>query len=286
MKTEKDTSLARESSVTLVTGSSSGIGLALAREFARNGHPVIIAAPVAAEVDQVAQSIASEFGVAARGIAVDLRDHASVARLVEQAGDIEILVNNAGFGQRGRFWEVDLDRQLDILRVNCEAVLRLTRMFLPRFVARGHGRILNTASVAGFEPAPLMATYHASKAFVLSLGESIATELEGTGVTLTSLCPGPVDTDFMTKADMVEAKVFQEGAVMAPAEVAEAGYQALMAGERQIVPGAVNKAMVFSRRVMPISAQAKMSQKQYEDAAKHKRDRGDVENKAAAKSKS
>ncbi|HYD82790.1 MAG TPA: SDR family NAD(P)-dependent oxidoreductase, partial [Opitutus sp.] len=148
------------------------------------------------------------------------------------------------------------------------------------------GRILNTASIAGFQPGPLLAVYHASKAFILSWSEALATELKdgNTGVTLTTLCPGPTDTDFFPKADMVDTKVFQKGSVMGPQEVAEAAYIALMKGERIIVPGGMNKAMVVGGRMMPISAQAKMNEKMYEDADldERKREPGDVEAKEAA----
>src|SRR6187402_495339 len=161
----------------------------------------------------------------------------------------KFLVNNAGLGQRGNFWETPLERDIQIIRVNVEAPIRLTKRFLPSMVARRHGRILNTASVAGFEPGPLLAVYHASKAFLLSWSEALTTELKDadTGVSVTTLCPGSVDTDCFPKADMVDTKVFQEGSVMGPQEVAEAGYAALMKDERLIVPGMANKVLVFGR---------------------------------------
>jgi short-subunit dehydrogenase len=161
----------------------------------------------------------------------------------------------------------------------------MTKEFLPKMVARGHGRILNTASVAGFEPGPLFATYHATKAFVLSFSESLATELEGTGVTVTALCPGPVDTDFFPKAEMVESRAFQEANLMAPQEVAQIAYDALMEGERKVVPGGINKAMTFARRLTPVSGQAKMNQKLYEDVdpEDHKREPGDIAREAEEK---
>jgi len=145
-------------------------------------------------------------------------------------------------------------------------------------VKRGHGRILNTASVAGFEPGPLMAVYHATKAFVLSFTEAIATELEDTAVTVTALCPGPVDTDFFPKADMIDTQAFQRGPVEAPIEVAQAAYKALMSGDRLVVPGGMNKVMIFARRLLPEAAQAKMNEKMYQgtDPAHRKRERGDV----------
>jgi short-subunit dehydrogenase len=271
----------------LVTGASSGIGRELARQFAKHGHPLVIVAPVQSELDAVAAALRQEYGVTVQAIAKDL-EHEDAAQeifdeLAEDDIQIDILVNDAGHGQRGNFWEVSLERHISVIRLNVEAVIRLSRLFLPSLVKRGRGRILNLASIAGFEPGPLMAVYHASKAFVLSWSEALATELKDTGVTVTALCPGPVDTDFFPKAEMVETNAFQNAKVMSPQEVAEAGYDALMRGERVYVPGGMNKAMVFSRRFMSESAQAKMNEHMYDDAKEHKRDRGDIEAEAEAK---
>ena len=273
----------------LITGSSSGIGLALAREFAQHGHPLVLTAPVASELRDIAADIGRSYGVNVRTIAKDLETPTAADEIfAELAADrvpIEILVNNAGLGQRGKFWETPLDRDIAILRVNIEAVVRLTKAFLPIMIKRGHGRILNTASIAGFEPGPLLAVYHASKAFVLSFSEALAEELEDTPISVTALCPGPVDTDFFPKAGMIDTQVFQRGNVEAPQEVARAAYTALMSGERVIVPGGMNKVMAFSCRLMPESAQAKMNEKMYQetDPAERKRERGDIEAKAAEK---
>lgn len=272
----------------LVTGASSGIGLALAREFAGHGHAVVIVAPVAEELQQVAERLSDESGVEVTALARDLQEeNAADDILAELSGrniTIDILANNAGLGQRGKFWEIPLERDLEMIRVNLEAPVRLTKRFLPPMIRRGRGRILNTASIAGFEPGPMLAIYHATKAFVLSWSESLATELQDTGVALTALCPGPVDTDFFPKAGMVDTNAFQKAKVMAPQEVAAAAYEALMKGERIVVPGGANKAMVFGRRVMSESAQAKMNKKMYEgtDPSQRKRERGDVEAKAEA----
>lgn len=275
----------------LITGASSGIGKELAREFAKHGHPLVIVAPIESELQVVASELANDYNVSVRVLAKDLTDEDAAEEIFQElerdGTQIEILVNNAGLGQRGEFWEVPFERIIEMVRLNVEAVVRLTRFFLPVMVQRGHGRILNTASIAGFEPGPTMAVYHATKAFVLSLSESLATELKenNTGVTLTALCPGPVDTDFFPKAEMVETKAFQKGNVMAPQEVAEAAYKALIEGERIIIPGGINKAMVFSRRFLPESGQAKMNEKMYEEVEPKdiKRFPGDIEAKAAEK---
>jgi short-subunit dehydrogenase len=265
---------------TLITGASSGIGLHLATEFASHGHPLVLVAPVESELSQVAEDL-KRFGVETTVIAKDLREPNAAAEIREalEGRAIEILVNNAGVGQKGKAWEIALEEDLSMLRLNMEAVLRLNKIFLPLMIARARGRVLHTASTAGFEPGPGYAVYAATKAFLLSYSEALATELEDTGITVTALCPGPTDTDFFLKADMLQTRAFQEAQLMSPQEVAKAGYKALMAGDRVIVPGALNKAFVFARRFLPESAQAKLQEALITDVPrkKQKRARGDRE---------
>ncbi|MDF4003259.1 SDR family oxidoreductase [Luteibacter sp. PPL552] len=263
----------------LATGASSGIGLHLAHRFAAEGHPLFLVAPEETELDEVAWTIQQRHAVEVTPIAADLEDRDSFEAISHALSGrtVDILVNNAGHGFRGNYADVPLATHLSMLRLNVEAVLRMTSLILPAMVARGSGRLLNTASIAGFEPGPTMSVYHASKAFVLSWSEAIATELEGSGVTVTALCPGPTDTDFFPKGDIGESVAFQKGHLMDPEEVADEGYRALMKGERIVVPGAVNKALVFSRRFMSEHAQSKLNQKMYEDVDTHRRDRGDKE---------
>lgn len=268
---------------TLITGASSGIGYHLAQEFAAHGHSLVLVAPDEEELQSIADEISNEHGVPIDVIAVDLRDPGSIERIEDTADQsIEILVNNAGHGKRGNAWEISLEDDISMVKLNIVAVLRLTNLFLPTMVARGAGRILNTASVAGFEPGPGYAVYSATKAFVLHYSESLATELKDTGVTVTALCPGPTDTDFFLKADMLETRSFQQANLMAPQDVAKAGYAAAMRGDRVIVPGAANKAMVFMRRLIPESLQAKLNEVLTSDAPPEKqtRERGDKEARA------
>jgi short-subunit dehydrogenase len=273
----------------LITGASSGIGLHLAHEFAKHGHPLVLVAPVEAELQQIAEELRREHNVDAHFIAKDLEQADAAQEIFDELQgkgvSVDILVNNAGHGQTGKFWEIPIERDLSILRLNIEAVLRLTKLFLPPMIQRGRGRILNTASVAGFEAGPLLAVYHASKAFVLSLTEALRVELEETGITVTALCPGPTDTDFFPKADMLETRAFQKAGVMAPQPVAEAGYKALIEGDPIVVPGGMNKMLVFARRFLSESAQAKMNKKFYERVPPEdqKRERGEFETAAAKK---
>ena len=152
-----------------------------------------------------------------------------------------------------------------MLRLNVEAVLRLTKLFLRPMLRRNRGRILNTASVAGFEPGPLLATYFATKAFVLSWSEALAAELNKTAISVTALCPGVTDTDFFEKADAENIQGRQSSNVMSPQEVAKVGYKAMIDGERFVVPGGINKAMVAARRIMSVGLQAKLNEKINED---------------------
>jgi short-subunit dehydrogenase len=274
----------------LITGASRGIGMHLAHQFAKHGHPVVLVARDEAELREVAQHMRNAHGVEARVIAKDLENPGAAQEIFDElqstGTSIDILVNNAGHGQLGDFADVPIERHLSLLRLNVEAVLRLTSLFLPPMISRGAGRILNTASVAGFQPGPHFAVYHGTKAFVLSWSESIATELEPRGIAVTALCPGVTDTDFFEEADMEATVAFHKAPKMAPQEVAEIGYKALMKGERVVVTGMANKAMVFSRHLMPEAAQAKFNSKQYEEAAPEdrKRARGDQERAAAQKS--
>ena len=156
-----------------------------------------------------------------------------------------------------------------MLRLNVEALVRLTKLFLPAVLARNRGKFLNLGSVAGFQPGPKLAIYHATKAFVVSFSEALAEELDGTDVTVTCLCPGPTATHFFARAQMEETWIVRHGsATMAdPKDVAAKGYQALKNGERIYIPGVSNKGLTFTRRVTPKSLQAKLHEKLYEASA-------------------
>lgn len=273
----------------LITGASSGIGLHLAHEFAAHGHPLVLVAPVESELEVVAFQLRKDHNVDVGVIASDLEQPDAAQNLFTELNEagikIDILVNNAGKGFRGKSWEIPLEHDLAMVRLNIEAPLKLTKCFLPAMIQRRAGRILNTASIAGFEPGPLLNVYHSTKAFLLSWSEALAIELENSGVTVTALCPGPTDTDFFPKADMMAVRGFHQGQLMSPQDVAKAGYEALMKGELFVVPGSMNKAMVAARRVLPVATQAKLNQKFYEELPleEQTRQRGDKEVAAAAR---
>ena len=183
----------------LITGASSGIGLELARIFASHRHDVVLVARTESKLRELARECEAS-GVRAHVIPADLSKAGAAQTVVDGVAalglEIDVLVNNAGLGRYGPFIDMAPGSELEMIQVNVVALTELTRRFLPAMVARRRGRILNVASTAAFLPGPLMAVYYATKAYVLSFSEAIANELEGTGVTVTAFCPGPVDSGF------------------------------------------------------------------------------------------
>jgi short-subunit dehydrogenase len=241
----------------LITGASSGIGKVLADECAAHGHDLVLVARDRAKLDQLAGELASTHGIRVEVISCDLAQPNApdelFTELTRRGIDVDILINNAGLGLYGPFLETALSHELAMIQLNVVALTALTKRALPPMVARGRGRVLNVASTAAFQPGPLMAVYFATKAFVLSLSEALSNELEGTGVTVTALCPGPTETGFQAGAKMEASKLVQGRQLMSAAEVARIGYRALLAGRRVVVPGIMNKLMASSTRFLPRS---------------------------------
>jgi hypothetical protein len=165
--------------------------------------------------------------------------------------EINILVNNAGFGDYGWFSESDLIKNHEMVQVNIDALTQLTRFFLPDMIKRKEGKILNTASTAAFQPGPLMTVYYATKAYVLSFSEGLAEEVADKGITVTALCPGPTESNFQNNAHLGESKLIKGKKIATSKEVAEFGYHALMKGKRVAVHGTMNRFMAFSTRFAP-----------------------------------
>jgi hypothetical protein len=236
----------------LVTGASAGIGAALSREFAANGHDVVAVARRRDRLESLAADLERDHGVTATPVEMDLDRRGAAADLyetVQERGlDVDILVNNVGVGVYGPFRESDLDAERTQLQLNVVLPVELTRLFLAEF--EDGGKVLNVGSVAGFQPGPRMAGYYASKAYVNSFTEAIAEELRGTPVAVTLVCPGPVDTEFQDRAGMDDSSV---GALTSntPAAVAETAYEGLMAGETVVVPSASMKLVDLLGRVTP-----------------------------------
>jgi hypothetical protein len=248
-------------SAALVTGASSGIGAAIARELAQRGHGLVLVARRKDRLDALAEELSGEFGVRAEAVGSDLGKAASRQRLparIESLGlEVNVLVNNAGFATNGPFHQSDAARELEQVRVLVEAPVALTSAFLPGMVKRGRGAILNVASTAGMQPLPYSAGYSAAKAYVLTFSEALHQELHGSGVTVTVLAPGPVSTDFwqISGWEVTGGQTF-ESAVPRPAwvtaeEAASAGVKGLEAGRRVVVPGLPIRATMLAAQYLP-----------------------------------
>ena len=243
-------------STALVTGASSGIGAAIAHELAGRGHNVVVVARREERLRELASQLTGEHGVNAHVLTADLGDAAARDRLVadidELGLDVEILINNAGYGDNGRLDRANRERVVEMVRLNCEALLDLQARYSPAMVERGRGAILNVASTAAFQPMPGTATYAATKAFVLSLSEATHTEIKGKGVTVTALCPGPVKTEFAEVAGIGGAEEQVPDLFWSSAEgVAKAAIDGLAGGKRVVVPGLLNRAGAIGGQHVP-----------------------------------
>ncbi len=241
----------------LVTGASSGIGYELAKLFAKDGYDLVLVARSRERLKAIARALQNSSGVKAYTISSDLSEPGAAARLhrsLKQEGiRVDVLVNNAGFGSYGEFTTTPLEPMHGMVQVNNSAVVDLTRLLLPPMVERRRGRLLIVASLAGFQPGPLMAVYYATKAFLISFGEALAEELRGSGVTVTLMCPGPVRTRFGKRARMHSSRLMSGTPlrVMEPGPVARHGYRALMAGRMFSIPGVTSKALVLASKFSP-----------------------------------
>jgi short-subunit dehydrogenase len=239
----------------LITGASSGIGLELARLFARDNYDLVLVARSEAKLRDLGDQLAKQHGTKTTVIPVDLSKADAAQTVVDalraQSIDIEVLVNNAGLGRVGPFAETELAPELEMIQVNIVALVQLTKLLLPAMVARKSGAVLNVASTAAFQPGPLMSVYYASKAFVLSFSEAIADELRNSGVTVTALCPGPTETGFAAAADMESTRLFTMTKPMSSAAVARVGYDAMKSGRRVVIAGLRNMLLAQSIRVTP-----------------------------------
>lgn len=242
--------------IVLITGATAGIGLELARCFARGGSDLVLVARREERLREIADGLSREHGVNCREIVEDLGDAAGAERLVERLERdgiaIDVLVNNAGAGTLGKFVEQSLDTQLGPIQLNVASLVELTHRLLPGMRERRRGGILNVASTAAFQPGPNMAVYYATKAFVLCFSEGLREELRGSGVRVSCLCPGPTRTEFAGKAGMTHLAIFRKGAMPADA-VARAGYDGFRRGKTIVVPGLRNKIGVFAVRLFPRS---------------------------------
>ncbi len=257
-------------STALVTGASSGIGADLARELAKRGHGVTLLARREARLTELAAELEKAHGVRSEVIALDLTDPAArggiLGTLAERGLTVGVLVNNAGFSTTGPVHRSDREREMAMIRTDVEAVIDLCSIFLPGMVQRGGGAVLNVASTAAFQPLPGQAGYGGSKAFVLSYSRAVRAELRGTGVTLTVLCPGPVQTEFAESAGFTKEE--SENSLpkfmwLPAAEVARVAIEGLEQGKGVVIPGFANKVGAQFARNAPHQALAAFLARQH-----------------------
>lgn len=248
----------------LITGGSSGIGLELAKIFAANNYSLVLVARDGARLQKVADELSAN-GATIKTLAKDLSDKNVPAEIFSELQRenifISVLINNAGFGRQQPFVKTSLPEQLNMIDVNVTSLVHLTHLFMKPMIERAEGKILNVASTAAFQPGPGMSIYYASKSFVLSFSYALADELEGTGVTVTTLCPGPTQTAFHKRAGRSHSKKVLGFWMMSAQEVAETGFHGLMNGKRVVIPGFLNKLGYLFTKLLPIKIPTKAARK-------------------------
>lgn len=242
----------------LITGATSGLGFEFVKLFAKDGYDLVLVARNTAKLEEIKLTY-SDLNVTI--ISKDLSETGAARYVFEEVEklkiDVDILVNNAGFGLLGKFDELDINKQLNMIQLNVMALTELTYYLLPNMKKKNFGRILNVASTAAFQPGPLMAVYYATKAFVLSFSEALVEELSETNITVTTLCPGATKTNFGSIANVEGTKMFSQA--MESSHVAKTGYLSLMNGDRVVITGTFNKIGAYSAKFLPRSLSAKIA---------------------------
>ena len=253
------------SQTALITGASSGLGLEFAKIFSREGYDLVIVARREGILYKLRSQLETEYHNHVEVFACDLSEEGAAYKIfnftLEKNIQVDVLVNNAGFGDFGNFWTVDSQRQRALLQVNIVSLVQLTRYFMPGMTERHYGKILNLSSVASFCAGPKMSLYYASKEFVRNFSEAIAEEAKGNGVSVTALCPGPTATGFEKAAKMKNSKMFTFFHPATPKEVAEAGYKAMMQKKVLRYYGISTKLMNIGARIAPRSISRKFAGK-------------------------
>ncbi len=239
----------------LITGASGGLGLSLAHRFAKEGYDLILTARSADKLTAAKEELEAAHDVTVTPIPHDLGAPSAARTLMAAVRDrgltVDILVNNAGFGDFGAFADSDIDKQSAMVDLNVKALMELTYAVLPAMRENRRGKILNVASIAAFQQGPYMSVYYATKAFVLNFSQALAHELKDSGITVTALCPGPIDTGFVDAADLSHSKLFRSLPVATPDDVADYGYKSLMKNKTVAIHRFSNKLLIFSGRFAP-----------------------------------
>lgn len=241
----------------LITGASGGIGTELARLFAADGFDLVLVARRKEKLDELKNELESAHKIKVSVFECDLSKDGAAQKVFaftqEQKISVDVLVNNAGFGDWGLFAECNIEKQNQMIHLNILSLTELTRLFVPQMTERKSGRILNVASIASFMPGPKMSVYYASKAFVRSFTEALSVELKKSGVTVTALCPGPVATDFWETAEAGSSKIFKSLIFADSKYIARYGYKKLMKRKVLAIPGTSTQAFAFLTKILPRS---------------------------------
>jgi short-subunit dehydrogenase len=253
----------------LITGGNSGIGLELAKIFAKEKYDLILVAKNVEKLNSAATEMQS-LGAKVRTIIKDLSGVNAAEEIYHDVkakeGKLDVLVNNAGFGNYGLFTDIANKDDFDVIEVNMGALTKLCKFFAKDMKAEGEGKILNVGSSAGFQPGPTVAVYYASKAYVNSFTRALHHELKPYGITVTVLCPGATETNFAKQAHMEKSYLFNNPRVMSAAEVAQAGFDGLMAGREIVIPGFLNKVNALIAKIIPASWAARLARLAQQDA--------------------
>jgi uncharacterized protein len=257
-----------EGPTALITGASSGIGYELAKLFARDGFNLLIVARNESMLNIVSTELQNLGSPYVRIFARDLSVTGAVNEIYEEIEldgiQVDVLVNDAGVGEHGYFAEVEFEKDLHVIQLNIIALVQLTKLFLRDMLAKRNGQILQVASLSAYQPTPLLAVYAATKAFVLSFTNSLVNELKDTGVSITALIPDATDTDFFDAANATNTLAANQ-TLADPADVARAGYEALLKGKTHAIPGTGTKAKVALSQLLPNDALASIARKQMEE---------------------
>lgn len=249
----------------VITGASTGIGRELAHLCARDGYDLLLIARSQSKLESVTAEIRRATGRTVLIVPKDLSRLNAPREVFEETARsglvVDLLINNAGFGLLGRFWELDRQEQTEMIQLNVSALTELSRLFLPGFIQQRRGRILNVASTAAFQPGPLMSVYYATKSYVVSFSAAIHNEARDYGVTVTCLCPGPTQTEFQQRAGTSGTKLFESRKPMDAATVARIGFNAMKAGKPLVIAGRLNALMAFLTRFAPIGLTASMARR-------------------------
>lgn len=239
----------------LITGASSGLGLEFARLFAKGGNDLILVARNEERLFAIKEDLEKKYNISALVYPKDLKEENAAEDVFDfvkcNNPNVNILINNAGFGDFGKFTTLDMQKQSDMIHLNVLSLMKLCRLFAEDMEHKGKGKIVNVSSIAAFQPGPLMAVYYATKAFVESFTEALSVEMKGTGVTFMALCPGPTKTEFLKNANLGTSGLFKNLKNASSEQVARYGYYKLQKNKVVAIHGLLNKIIVFSSRLAP-----------------------------------